>query len=62
MSLPQQPSRPLRIVVWATGGVGCIAIDAIRRRGEAAPKSLGWKMRAKIGDRVKWYKDVEEVR
>jgi hypothetical protein len=37
-------------------------IDAIQRRAEAAPKSLGWKMRAKIGDRVKWYKDVEEVR
>ncbi|WP_319451887.1 MULTISPECIES: dihydrodipicolinate reductase [unclassified Mycobacterium] len=32
MSLPQQPSRPLRTVVWATGGVGSIAIDAIRRR------------------------------
>lgn len=24
--------RPLRIVVWSTGGVGAIAIDAIRRR------------------------------
>jgi hypothetical protein len=29
---------------------------------EGAPKSLGWKMRAKIGDKVKWYKDVEEVK
>lgn len=28
----------------------------------AAPKSFGWKMRAKIGDKVKWYKDVEEVK
>jgi hypothetical protein len=37
-------------------------IDTILDRAEAAPKSLGWKMRAKIGDRVKWYKDVEEVR
>ncbi|MGV0801365.1 dihydrodipicolinate reductase, partial [Mycolicibacterium elephantis] len=25
-------SSPLRIVVWSTGGVGSIAIDAIRRR------------------------------
>ncbi len=28
----------------------------------AAPKSFGWKLREKIGDKVKWYKDVEEVK
>ena len=28
---------------------------------EAEPKSRGWKLRARIGDRVKWYKDVDEV-
>jgi len=28
----------------------------------ATPKSLGWKMRDKIGDKVKWYKDVAEVK
>ncbi len=32
MSLPQVPQRPLRTVVWSTGGVGSIAIDAVRRR------------------------------
>ena len=25
------------------------------------PKSMGWKMRAKVGPRQKWYKDVEEI-
>ncbi len=25
------------------------------------PKSLAWKLRARVGDRVKWYKDVDEV-
>ena len=25
------------------------------------PKTTGWKIRSKIGDRVKWYQDVEEV-
>lgn len=25
-------AEPIRVVVWATGGVGSIAIDAIRRR------------------------------
>jgi hypothetical protein len=28
---------------------------------DAAPKTLRWKARAKIGERVKWYKDVEEL-
>jgi len=39
-----------------------VQIDAVERAIEAAPKPLAWRMRAKLGDRVKWYKDVEEVR
>jgi hypothetical protein len=34
--------------------------DALARM-EAEPKSMGWKLRARVGDRVKWYKDVDEV-
>ena len=34
--------------------------DAMARI-EKEPKSLGWRLRARVGDRVKWYKDVEEV-
>jgi hypothetical protein len=37
-------------------------VDAIRARLDAAPKPLAWRLRARIGDRVKWYNDVEEVR
>ena len=33
------------------------AVEAIERE----PKSLGWRMRAKIGDRKKWYQDVGEL-
>jgi F0F1-type ATP synthase delta subunit len=29
---------------------------------EKEPKSLAWRLRARVGDRVKWYKDVDEVR
>lgn len=29
---------------------------------EAAPKSLGWKARARIGERVRWYQTPEEAR
>jgi hypothetical protein len=28
----------------------------------AAPKSIGWKMRARVGERVKWYQEPEEAR
>lgn len=36
-------------------------VAALREAIGAAPKSRGWRMRAKVGDRVKWYHDVDEV-
>ncbi len=36
-------------------------IDTILEAIEKEPKSMGWKMRAKIGPSKKWYRDVEEV-
>jgi hypothetical protein len=33
----------------------------IQEAMDAAPKSLAWKMRAKVGTRVRWYEEVEEV-
>ncbi len=33
-------------------------IQELQGRIEAAPKSLGWKARAQVGERIKWYKDV----
>jgi hypothetical protein len=29
---------------------------------DAAPKSMAWKLRARVGTRVRWYEEVEEVR
>ena len=29
---------------------------------DAAPKSLGWRTRARIGERVRWYETPEEIR
>ena len=28
---------------------------------ESEPKPMAWKLRARVGDRLKWYKDVDEV-
>jgi len=36
-------------------------IEQLHARIEEEPKSFGWKMRAKIGDRKRWYELPEEV-
>jgi hypothetical protein len=36
-------------------------ITELLDRIDRLPKTLQWKLRAAIGDRVKWYKDVEEL-
>lgn len=36
-------------------------LQKIRETIEQFPKSMKWKMRAKIGDKVKWYEEPEEV-
>jgi hypothetical protein len=35
--------------------------NAAMARIESEPKSMGWRIRSRVGDRVKWYKDVDEV-
>jgi hypothetical protein len=37
-------------------------VQAIHAAIEAAPKSLAWKMRSRVGERVKWYETPEEAR
>lgn len=36
-------------------------VDDSLARIELEPKSRGWKLRSRVGDRVKWYKEVDEV-
>jgi hypothetical protein len=36
-------------------------ITAIRTAIEEAPKTMAWKMRSRVGERVKWYEVPEEV-
>ena len=33
----------------------------LRAAIDAAPKSMRWKLRARVGDRVQWYQEPEEV-
>jgi hypothetical protein len=35
-------------------------IDALLERVQSEPKSIRWQARAKLGERIKWYDDVEE--
>ena len=36
-------------------------LDAIERAMAAAPKTNRWRMRARVGERVRWYEDPDEV-
>jgi hypothetical protein len=36
-------------------------VNAAMARIDQEPKSMAWRLRARVGDRVKWYKDVDEV-
>jgi hypothetical protein len=36
-------------------------IETLLARIEAQPKTMRWKVRSALGERVKWYKDVEEL-
>lgn len=42
-------------------GVVRARIRELLQRIDSEPKTLRWKARARIGERVKWYKDVEEL-
>ncbi|MFI5168503.1 MAG: hypothetical protein ACHQQS_18005, partial [Thermoanaerobaculales bacterium] len=36
-------------------------VEALRNAIEAAPKSTKWKLRSRVGDRMTWYEEPEEV-
>jgi len=36
-------------------------VNAAMTKIDQEPKSMAWRLRARVGDRVKWYKDVDEV-
>ena len=36
-------------------------VDALHSAIDAAPKSTKWKLRSRVGDRVPWYQEPEEV-
>jgi hypothetical protein len=36
-------------------------IERIGEEMETAPKSRGWRMRARVGERVRWYEEPDEV-
>jgi hypothetical protein len=53
-----------RVVDYLDGEVGLDVsdrTDALLARIEAQPKSRGWRLRARVGERVRWYELPEEV-
>jgi hypothetical protein len=47
---------------FEAAGVVVERLRRLRTELDAAPKSRGWKLRARIGDRKRWYELPEEVR
>ena len=49
-------------MVWAMRPVQGVlqGIDRLTAALEAAPKSVRWRVRARVGTRVRWYDEVEE--
>jgi hypothetical protein len=37
------------------------SVAALRSQIDDAPKTRGWKMRSRVGDRVRWYREPDEV-
>ena len=37
-------------------------LETLNRFIESEPKTVKWKMRARLGNKKKWYRDVEEAR
>jgi hypothetical protein len=37
-------------------------VRAIQKTFKEMPKSMPWQVRDKLGTRVRWYEEVEEVR
>jgi hypothetical protein len=37
-------------------------ITTLLTRLEQEPKPVTWRLRARVGDRLKWYKEVDEVK
>lgn len=35
-------------------------VDQALRRMEEEPKSMAWRLRARVGDRIQWYRNVDE--
>lgn len=52
--LALEPDRPVRFDPAAQ-------VRALREALDASPKSTGWRLRARIGDRVRWYNEPEEL-
>jgi hypothetical protein len=64
LGMVSERSEQFALQLPGFGAAGLVAerLRRLREEMEAAPKSRGWKLRARIGDRKRWYELPEEVR
>jgi hypothetical protein len=51
----------LELADFEAGELAAARLRQLRREVDAAPKSRGWKLRSRVGDRMRWYELPEEV-
>jgi hypothetical protein len=51
----------LRLADFGSGDQVATRLRRLRQELDAAPKSRGWRMRARVGDRKRWYELPEEA-
>lgn len=57
----RQYARSTDVIEAAERDALDVRIAGALERIEQEPKSMRWKLRARVGERVKWYQDVDEV-
>ena len=61
MNLHKASSLALDYLPPEDSEVVCDRLEVLVRLIDDAPKGLKWRARSRVGDKVKWYRDVEEV-
>jgi hypothetical protein len=62
LSMVKELAGEYEVIDASTRGIVDARVDELMKRMQDEPKTMRWKMRAKVGTRAKWYQDVDEVK
>jgi hypothetical protein len=62
LSMIKELAGEYEVIDTSTRRIVDARVDELMKRMQDEPKTMRWKMRAKVGTRAKWYQDVDEVK